>query len=150
MLDAVVIGVLDLSDVGLVVFQGTVPSVVGIAKFLPVLEAVGFDPERQRLVANQSFKGFVGQLAPADIEGRLGRPIDFKIPFQRRLVAAMNAGRPYILSASRRYGFGAAVSEMCDHLAAGAAATTTAAPAAVATEDAGVDVRDDVLGEEVR
>lgn len=109
MLDSVVMTILDHSDLAVVTFQGTAPCVAGLARFLPVLEALHVPPARLRLALNQNHRAFVGHLTPEDIESRIGRAIDIVLPYQKRLLPAMNVGRPYILGAMRRWGFGRAV-----------------------------------------
>jgi pilus assembly protein CpaE len=116
LLDGTMMTVMDLSDVVYIVMQGTAPSVVGIARFLPVLRTLGFSAERQRIVLNHNYKSFPGDLSTTDIEGRLGRPIDHVIPYQKRILVSMNTGEPSILRGSRRFGFGLAMTELVEGL----------------------------------
>ncbi|MCL4848615.1 MAG: AAA family ATPase [Acidobacteria bacterium] len=112
MLDSVVMAILDVSDRAFLVFQGTGPCVAGTARFLPVLDGLHVPTERQRLVLNQNYRSFAGNLTVADIESRLGREVDFAVPYQRRLMPAMNTGEPYVLRATRRWGFGRAIDDL--------------------------------------
>lgn len=114
MLDEVVMTVLDLSDLGFVVAQGTVPSVVGAARLLPVLEGIGFPASRQRVVVNHNYKPFAGQLTVPDIEVRLGRAVDHVVPYDKRCVVAMNTGEPISLRVSRRFGIGRRLVALAD------------------------------------
>jgi pilus assembly protein CpaE len=109
MLDEVVLAILDLSDLGFIVSQATVPSVVGTAKLLPVLETVGFGAARQRFVLNRNHRAFAGALSIADIESRLGRPVDHEVPYDKGVLVSMNTGEPHVLSASSWFGFGRAM-----------------------------------------
>ena len=118
MLDGMVLSLLDISDLVYVVMQGTVPTLVGASRFLSVLDAVGLVNERQRLVLNQSYARFMGNLSPADIQKRLGRPLDYVFPYQKRLLSAMNTGRPYILNCTRLFGFGREMSALVDEIEA--------------------------------
>jgi len=118
MLDSIVMSTLDLSDFGFVVLQGTAPSIVGIAKLLPVLAGIGFPKERQRVILNQNYRNFAGNLKPEDMEDRIGRPIDYVFPYQKRLLVAMNTGNPYILRAIRYFGFGREMRQLVDDIEA--------------------------------
>lgn len=118
MLDALLLSLLDVSDLLYVVTQGTVPTVIGAVRFLAVLDSLKLPRERTRLVLNQNYPGFAGSLSPADIEKRLGREIDYVFPYQKKLLVAMNTGRPYILSSMRFYGFGREMSALTDEIEA--------------------------------
>ena len=115
-LDGMVLSLLDISDLVYVVVQGTVPTLVGAARFLSVLDAVGLPRERQRLVLNRNYASFMGDLSPTDIQQRLGRPLDYVFPYQKRLLASMNTGRPYILNSMRFFGFGKEMSALVDDI----------------------------------
>ena len=116
MLDSLLLSLLDISDLVYVVMQGTVPSVVGTVRFLSVLDALGLPRERLRLVLNQNYSGFAGNLKPGDIQQRLGRELDLVFPFTRRLLIAMNLGSPYILRSMRLWGFGREMSALVDEI----------------------------------
>ena len=115
-LDSLVLSLLDVSDTVFVVSQGTVPSVVGTVRFLSVLDAVGLPVERQRLVLNQNYSRFAGSLTAADIQQRLARPLDYVFPYAKRLLVAMNTGRPYIMKSTRLFGFGREMSALVDEI----------------------------------
>ncbi len=117
MLDNVVMGILDLSDLAFVVIQGTAPSVAGAARLLPVLEGLGFPVSRQRLVLNYNYKDFLGNLTPTDIAERLRRPLDYVMHYERRVLVSMNTGSPHILHAARWQRFGRTVRSIVDDLA---------------------------------
>lgn len=106
MLDSVIMAALDLSDLVYVVFHATVPSVVGNAHFLDVLKKVGVTESRQRIVLNYSFPKVSGGLRVDDVVDRLGREVHHVFPFQKKLITALNTGKPYALSCGRRFGFG--------------------------------------------
>lgn len=112
LLDNAVISILDLSDLSFIVSQGTAPSIVGTGKLLPVLEGIGLPRERQRLVLNQNHWRFPGRLTPADMESRLGRPLDYIFPYQRRLMISMNTGAPFVLRANPYFGFRRVIREL--------------------------------------
>lgn len=116
MLDGLIMAILDLSDRAYVVVQNTVPNVVGAARLLPVLEHLGFPKERTRVVLNNNFERAPGTLSLLDVEGRLDRAVDHEIPYQKKLITALNTGRPYILHGTQLFGFGKAVKRMVDDL----------------------------------
>jgi len=101
LLDSVVMAILDASDLVFVLLQATAPSVAGAMRLLPVLEGLGFPPARQRVLLNRNHKRFLGDLGTPDIEGRLGRPVDHVVPYERQVLVSMNTGKPYILRAPR-------------------------------------------------
>ncbi|HZV00322.1 MAG TPA: AAA family ATPase [Planctomycetota bacterium] len=110
MVDNVVIAILDVSDRVFVVFQGTVPTVLGIASFLKLLSRVGVPPARQGLVLNHNHPGFVGSLRPVDVADKLERTIDHVVPFDKNVLVATNTGVPRVLSGGGFLGFGAGFS----------------------------------------
>lgn len=118
MLDSTVMAVLDVTDLGFIVMQGTAPSVVGMVKFLPMLKGLGFGEERQRLVLNHNYRNFSGNLKPADIEGRLDRELDYVFPYRKGVLIAANAGEPYIFHTHRYFGFGREMETLVDDIVA--------------------------------
>jgi hypothetical protein len=127
--------VLDAADIAYIVVQGLAPPVAGTARLLPVLEGLGLNQSRQRLVLNYNYKGFLGNLQPSDIANRLQRTIDYVVPYEPRVLASMNTGSPHILHSRRWERFGRVVNTIVDDLEA-AAPATAAEPAA-----ARIDVR---------
>jgi pilus assembly protein CpaE len=126
MLDGMIMAILDLSDRAYVVVQNTVPNVVGAARLLPVIQHLGFPKERTRIVLNNNFERAPGGLTLADVEARLDADVDFVIPYQKKLITALNTGRPYILHGTQLFGFGKAVKRLVDDLMEGAIATPAA------------------------
>lgn len=96
-LDGAVIAILDLCDLACVVFQSTIPCVLGIERYLRVLDDVGLPRGRQRLLLSRSHARFRGELAASDIERRIGRAIDLRVPYSRAALESMNTGRPVAL-----------------------------------------------------
>jgi pilus assembly protein CpaE len=116
LLDGIVLSILDATDVSYVVMQGLAPNVVGVARFLPVLEGVGFSKERLHVILNQNYQRFAGNLDSRDIESRIGRTIDYIFPYQKQLLTATNTGQPYILKASRWFRFARTVAELVNDI----------------------------------
>ena len=104
-IDSTVLSVLDVSDLVYVVMQGTAPNVIATSKLLPIFEGLGIPKEKQRLVLNQNYRSFTGNLSPTDIEERLSRRFDHVFPYEKKLLSAANAGEPYGLNHSHRFGF---------------------------------------------
>ncbi len=116
MLDGLIMSILDLSDRAYVIVQNVVPNVHGAAHFLPVLEHIGFPRERVRVVLNNNFQKCAGTLKTADVAARLNREVHHVIPYQKRLITALNTGQPYILNCGRRFGWGKAMHKIISEL----------------------------------
>ncbi len=99
--DSVMLTILDLADGLYLVNQGTVPDVIGAARLIEVLEHIGIDRSRRRLVLNRNTPRFPGRLGAREIGARLGEPVDFEVPYDRKVFTGLNLGRPRILSGSR-------------------------------------------------
>jgi pilus assembly protein CpaE len=112
MLDSVALTVLDLSDLVHVVVSPSVPHVIGATRFLAVLDRLAIPRARQSVVLNHHFPGVAGALERSDIEARLDREIAHVFPYRRRLLVAMNVGRPYVLGTSHWMGFGKSMSRL--------------------------------------
>ncbi len=93
--DSVVMAVVDASDLAYIVLENVVPTLLGVAKLLGLLDAVGFPRERQRVVINR-YTSHSGCLRPTDVALRLNRDIDHVVPYNRGLIAAANLGRPLL------------------------------------------------------
>jgi pilus assembly protein CpaE len=133
LLDRVVLAVLDLSDRAYIVLESVVPTVLGAVKLIALFDRLGFSPKRQRIILNRYDSG-LGNLNPRDVANRLGRSVDFVLPYQKKLIAAANLGRPYVLQASRYWGFGKALGAILDDLAG---VKTAARPARADRRDGG-------------
>jgi hypothetical protein len=70
---------------------------------------------------------FPGQLVRAEVGRRIGRDVDFEVPYDKHVLTALNLGEPRIVAAGRR-GWGAVLSEIVDDAdAIGREASTGAA-----------------------
>lgn len=143
MLDGLIMSILDLSDRAYVIVQNAVPNVHGAAHFLPVLEHIGFPRERVRVVLNNNFQKCVGTLKTSDVAARLNREVHHVIPYQKKLITALNTGKPYILDASRLFGWGKAVNRIIDELVG----LSKASPVMHALDGNEASVRTAILGE---
>jgi pilus assembly protein CpaE len=125
-LDGIAIAAFDRADEVWHVIAPTVPSVLGAERFHSLLEGIGVERERQRIVVNTSVPSHAGQLSARDVATRLGRDIDIVVPFCRAAVAACNSGRPVVLSLSRWSGFRRRVADLADLIEARRAPVTEA------------------------
>ncbi len=98
--DRVAMAVLDLSDLVYIVLESVVPTLLGGAKLLNLLNSLAVPVERQRIVLNR-VQRLGGNPRPIEAAERLGRPVDHVLRYDHRIVAAANLGEPYILSAGR-------------------------------------------------
>ena len=105
MLDRVMLAVIDFSDRVYVVLENVVPTLQGAVKFVKLLDGLGVDRGRQRIVLNRQ-TSLPGSLPPADVARHLGREVNFVLPADKRLVIAANSGEPYVMRASRFFGYG--------------------------------------------
>jgi pilus assembly protein CpaE len=93
--DRVVMAMLDQTDQVYVVLENVVPTLLGIEKFLKLLQSIGYPVEKQRVVINR-YSSRQGSLPVADAAERLNRDVDLVIPYDRAIVSAANLGRPFI------------------------------------------------------
>ena len=125
-LDGIAIAAFDRADEVWHVVVPTVPTVLGAERLTGLLEGVGVERARQRIVVNTSVPSHAGQLSPRDIATRLDRDVDVVVPFCRAAVVACNSGRPVVLSVSRWNGFRRRVAELADLITARAGALSEA------------------------
>jgi pilus assembly protein CpaE len=117
LVDRIMMAVLDLSDRVYVVVEAMVPTVLGGVKLCQLLDSLGIPRDRQRVVLNR-YARFAGNLRPADVAERLGRDIDYVVPFAKKQLAATNLGRPLILQVGRWFSsFGKVMHQMVDDIA---------------------------------
>jgi len=96
--DRVVVAVLDVCDLAIVVVENVVPTVVGAAKMLEVLDSIGYPRERLRVVVNR-MTSIAGGLSAEDVGARLGNTIHTALPYDKKVIAAANIGRPFVMQA---------------------------------------------------
>jgi pilus assembly protein CpaE len=115
MLDCVMMAVMDLSDRVFLVTESVVPTLLGMASLIRVLDNLGFAKERQRIILNR-YSSFAGNIRPDDVARRLGRAVDHVVPYQKKLLIASNTGKPYVLDAATWWGIGKAFRAVIDEL----------------------------------
>ncbi|MGB0618682.1 MAG: AAA family ATPase [Myxococcota bacterium] len=111
--DAVMLTIFDLADRLYLVNQGTVPDVIGAARLREMLDRLEIPMERERIVLNRNTPPFPGQLGRDEVAERIGRDVDFEVPYEKRVLSALNLGRPRVLDAGRR-GWGRVVRDLID------------------------------------
>ncbi|MCR9245726.1 MAG: AAA family ATPase [bacterium] len=116
-LDGIAIATLDRSDEVWQVIAPLVPVVLGAERLIGLLESVGVERERQRLIVNVSVPAHSGRLSPQNVADRLGRDIDLVVPFTRAAVSACNTGRPVVLASSRVGRFRRRIIDLADRVA---------------------------------
>ena len=142
LLDRNGMAVLDLSDRAYVVVENVVPTLLGAAKFLELLDGLNFDASRQRVVINR-YTTAPGCPRAADVALRLRRPVAFRVPFDRRWVTAANTGRPFALSATRFSASGRALRRLVADVETTSAADAAAAAGQSAANERTVDAAGD-------
>jgi pilus assembly protein CpaE len=100
MFDRVIVGILDMSDRCYVVTEAGVPVLRGGVKLVQLLDRIGYPAERLKIVLSRHIK-ITGGLTPAEAAQRLGRPVDYVIPFDKQVLICANTGEPYILRGGR-------------------------------------------------
>ena len=118
LVDAVAVAGLDLSNLVYCITSDTVPNVIGMARYVTVLERLGVARNRLRVVLNHPQPRFSGALTPADVAARLDHDINHVVPFDRKVLVGLNVGVPYSLRASNWYGFGRAIKGIADEIEA--------------------------------
>ncbi len=95
LLDRVMMAVLDLSDRIFTVVESVVPTVLGAAKLLHLLDSLAVPRAKQAVIVNR-FTGDTSNLGVRDVSARLDRPIDHVVPYDRNVVVAGNVGNPLV------------------------------------------------------
>lgn len=113
-LDGIAIAAFDRADTVWQVVAPTVPTVLGSERLNGLLESVGVERARQRIVVNTSIPSHAGQLSARDVASRLDRNIELVVPFDRAAIAACNTGRPVVLNATRWSSFRKRIAELAD------------------------------------
>lgn len=98
--DSLVICALDFSSLVYIVTEATVPTIIGTSTFLELCRSLGYSGSMLRVVVNR-YAGKESNLQPEMLEARIGRPIDYLLPFTREALKAMNLGVPLALSNSK-------------------------------------------------
>lgn len=92
-LDGTVISTLDAADLAYVVLENVVPTVLGAARLVSLLDELSHPRSQRRVVLNR-FTKVEGYPSLTDVESTLECDVDHVLPFDKRLITAANLGRP--------------------------------------------------------
>jgi pilus assembly protein CpaE len=120
LLDSVTLAILDMSDMTFVVLNDSLPTVTGSAGLLEVLDRLGVDRARSRVVLNRTHPG--RGLSPVDVATRLDRDIDHVVPYSSGVLQAANTGKPPAAGLGRLGRWGRALNGVARDAAEGKAA----------------------------
>ena len=98
--DRNLIAILDAADLAYVVVESVVPTLLGTARMLKVLDSLDFPSEKRHILLNRYAK-VLGCLSPSEVADQLGQPIDHVFPYDKRFLIAANAGQPLGLNPPR-------------------------------------------------
>ncbi len=101
LLDSVTLAILDLSHLTFTVLNDSGPTINGSAELLRVLERVGVDRSRSRVVLNRTHPGRGLGITPTDVATRLDRSVDHVVPYSKSVLSAANTGKPRSFSLNR-------------------------------------------------
>lgn len=117
LLDSVTLAILDLSDASFVVLNDSLPTVTGTAGLLNVLDRLGVDRSRARVILNRTHPG--RGLSAVDVATRLNRDIDHVVPYSSGVLKAANSGRPPAAGLGRLGRWGRALKGIAEDAAEG-------------------------------
>ncbi|RCS54468.1 hypothetical protein DTL42_04820 [Bremerella cremea] len=103
--DAISLAILDLTSRAFVVTENVVPTLLGTARLIELLEKFSYPAEQTEIILNRQQR-VTGSLSKEDIAARLGRGIDWIFPFDRNVISSANTGIPIAITARGYFGFG--------------------------------------------
>ena len=125
MVDAVMMAVIDLSELVYVVAESTVPVLRGAVKMMELLDHLAVPKDRRRLVLNR-YSNFAGNLRPADVAAKFKQPVDHVVAYEKKLLISANLGVPFMMTAGRFSPFAKAMRAIVEEIESGRAATPAA------------------------
>ncbi len=131
LLDSVTLAILDLSHLTFTVLNDSGPTINGSAELLRVLERVGVERARSRVILNRTHPGRGLGITPTDVATRLERPVDHVVPYSRSVLSAANSGKPRFISLNRMGAWQRAINRVVKDAIA---ATTSPEDAAASAE----------------
>ena len=127
LLDSVTLAILDMSDLAFVVLNDSAPTVNGTAELLTVLDRVGLDRTRCRVILNKTHPGRGAGVSPTDVAIRLDRTLDHVVPYSSAVLSAANTGKPPTAGMGRLGRWGRALAGVARDAASGAVVSRAAA-----------------------
>ncbi len=94
--DRVVMAILDAADLGYIVLDNVVPTVLSIVQLLQLLDGLEYPVEKRRIAVNRMMS-VAGNPSRSDIEASLRTAVDHVLPFDKRALTAANLGQPFAL-----------------------------------------------------
>lgn len=94
--DRVVMAILDAADLGYIVLDNVVPTVLSIVQLIQLLDGLGYPVEKRRIAVNRMLH-VAGNPSRSDIETTLKVSVDHVLPFDTRALTAANLGQPFAL-----------------------------------------------------
>jgi len=113
--DSISLAILDLSAKAFVVTENVVPTLLGTAKLIELLDKFSFPAEQTDIVLNRQQR-VGGSLGPHDIAQRLGRTVDWVFPYDKSVIAAANTGRPLAMQTRGMFGFGRTLKQLIEDI----------------------------------
>ena len=112
LLDSVTLAILDLSHLTFTVLNDSGPTINGSAELLRVLERVGVERSRSRVILNRTHPGRGLGITPTDVATRLDRPVDHVVPYSKAVLSAANSGKPRFIAINRMSGWQRAINRV--------------------------------------
>ncbi|PQO38044.1 CpaE family protein [Blastopirellula marina] len=103
--DAISLAILDLASKAFVVTENVVPTLLGTAKLIELLDKFSYPVDQTEIILNRQQR-VAGSLHAQDIARRLGRDIDWIFPYDRNVISAANTGQPLAMTTRGYFGFG--------------------------------------------
>jgi len=100
MFDRIVMSTVDAADAVYVVLDNVVPSVLSITQFMKLLREIGCPTDKTRIIVNRMLR-VPGYPTLEAISESIGQPVNYSLPFDKKVVTAANLGKPFALSRNR-------------------------------------------------
>jgi pilus assembly protein CpaE len=107
--------ILDLCDQAVIVVENVVPTLQTVRGFFELLDEVDFPASRQKVLLNR-YSTRAGGPSAQEVSRYLGRDADYVIPFDRKVIAAANTGKPFITSPIRWSKAAKSIREIADDI----------------------------------
>ena len=146
MVDAVMMAVIDLSELVYVIAESTVPVLRGAVKMMELLDHLAVPKDRRRLVLNR-YSNFAGNLRPSDVAAKFKQPVDHVVAYEKKLLISANLGVPFMMTAGRFSPFAKAMRAIVEEIESGRAATPVAVAPAVDVDPADADLEVPVVSD---
>ena len=113
--DRTIMAILDLCDQAVIVVENVVPTLQTVRGFFELLDEVDFPASRQKVLLNR-YSTRAGGPSAQEVSRYLGRDADYVIPFDRKVIAAANTGKPFITSPIRWSKAAKSIREIADDI----------------------------------